>query len=210
MSVPFALNGTCPIAADEPGQQIQDPSAEMILLHDSLTSLSSRLQATLIDSVQQTSAEVSGSQLVQTGELYAGPNGYTTATQPLKATLHFQFDAQATGDQPYLIAGEVCQQLCIVPWQYLPSQKIVSPTEEWLALAFITASWDYATGDGHVIVHGQPIDLAGAGSSEYPVLLRIMWNGAGWDVKALIGPDQVPPMSLPVDCPMILLLPLKK
>ena len=70
----------------------------------------------------------------------------------------------------------------------------MSPTEEWLALAFITASWDYATGDGHVIVHGQPIDLAGAGSSEYPVLLRIMWNGAGWDVKALIGPDQVPPI----------------
>jgi len=95
-----------------------------------------------------------------------------------------------------LIAGEVCQQLCILPWQYLPSQKIAfrPPTEEWLALAFITASWEYATGDGHVIAHGQPIDLSGAGGSEYPVLLRIMWNGSGWDVKALIGPDQAPPI----------------
>ena len=197
MSVPFALNGTCPFAADEPGQQIQDPSAEMILLHDSLTSLSARLQATLIDAVQKTFAEVPASQLVQPGELYAGPNGYATATQLLKAALQFQFDAQATGDQPYLIAGEVCQQLCIVPWQYLPSSQKIAfrpPTEEWLALAFITASWDYATGDGHVIAHGQPIDLAGAGDSEYPVLLRIVWNGAGWDVKALIGPDQAPPI----------------
>jgi hypothetical protein len=203
MSVPFALSGTCAFAVDEPGLGLQDPFAEMILLHDSLTSLPAGLRATLIGAVQQAFAKVPTSQLVQPGELYAGPDGYTTATQPLKATLHFQFEVQATGDQPYLIAGEVCQQLCIVPWRYLPSQKIVSPasTQAWLALAFITATWEYATADGRVIAHDQPIDLAGAGNSAYPVLLRILWNGSGWDVKPLIGPDQVPPIVVTTGLP---------
>lgn len=66
--------------------------------------------------------------------------------------------------------------------------------EEWLALAFITSSWEYATKDGHVIAHDQPIDLGADGNGASPVLLRIRWDGSRWNVKALIGPDQAPPI----------------
>jgi hypothetical protein len=203
MSVPFALTGTCLFAADEPGFGLQDPAAEMILLHDSLTSLPADLRASLIGAVQKAFAEVPASQPVQPGELYVGPGGYATATQQLKATLQFQFNAQATGDQPYLIAGEVCQQLCIVPWRYLPPQEMVSSpsAHEWLALAFVTLSWEFATQAGHVIAHDQPIDIAGAANSAYPALLRITWNGSGWDVKPLIGPDQIAPIVVTTGLP---------
>ncbi len=169
----------CHFAAGEVGQQLHDPLAEVILLHNSLTTLSANQQAALIEAVQETFEKFPASQPVLPGELYVGPNGYVTATQPLKATLHFQFNPQATGNQLYLIAGESCQQLCIVPLQYLPSQNtVLLTTEEWLALAFISSSWDYTTEEGHVIAQDQPIDLGADGNGDNPVLLRIRWDGS--------------------------------
>jgi hypothetical protein len=197
VSVPFALNDTCHFAVGEVGQQLHDPLAEVILLHNSLTTLSANQQAALIETVQKTFEKFPASQPVLPGELYVGPNGYVTATQPLKATLHFQFDPQATGNQPYLIAGESCQQLCIVPLQYLPSQNtVLLITKEWLALAFISSSWDYTTEEGHVIAQDQPIDLGADGNGDNPVVLRIRWDGSRWNVKALIGLDQAPPIGV--------------
>lgn len=195
VSVPIALNDTCRFAASEVGLQLHDPLAEVILLHNSLATLSANQQVALIDAVQKTFEEFPASQPVLPGELYVGPTGYVTATHPLIATLHFRFDPQAAGIRPYLIAGESCQQLCIVPSQYLPSQpKMLLTKEEWYALAFISSSWEYASKEGHVIARNQPIDLGVDGNGNNPVLLRIRWDGSRWNVKALIGLDQVPPI----------------
>ena len=147
--------------------------------------------------MQKTFEGISANEPVQPGELYVGPNGYNATTHPLKASLHFKFDVQAAGNQLFVVSSEECQQLCIIPWQSLPSRTVEQSTaREWLALAFISSSWDYTTLDGHLVARDQPIDVGGAGDGAYPVLLHIRWDDPGWDVKALIGPDQVPPITV--------------
>jgi hypothetical protein len=82
-----------------------------------------------------------------------------------------------------------------VPSQDLPSQNTALLTkEQWYALSFISSSWEYATKEGHVIARNQPIDLGADGNDDHPVLLRIRWDGSRWNVKALIGLDQAPPI----------------
>ena len=195
VSVPFSINDTCRFAAAELDQQSQDHNAQVLLLHNSLFTLSIQQQTALVSTIHQAFATYSAIQPVKPGDIYAGPNGLVSATQPLQAALHFQFNYQATANLPYTVGGEVCQQLCIVPWQYLQSSYLASPdARAWLAMAFISSSWSYTTPNGHVIAHDIPIDFAAAGDDEYPVLLRIEWNASGWQVQPLIGSAQVPPI----------------
>lgn len=193
VSVPFSVDDTCRFAANEPDQQ--DPNAQVLLLHNSLFTLSIQQQIALISTIHQAFATYPAMQSVKPGDIYAGPSGLAIATQPLQAALHFKFDYQTTANRPYMVGGEECQQLCIVPWQYLQSSYAASPdARDWLAIAFISSSWSYATPNGHIIAHDIPIDFAAAGDSVYPVLLRIEWNASGWQVQPLIGSAQVPPI----------------
>lgn len=195
VSVPFSINDTCRFAPAELDQQAQDPDAQVLLLHNSLFTLSIEQQTALVNTIRQTFATYSAIQPVKPGDIYAGPNGLVSATQPLQAALHFQFDYQATANRPYTVAGEECQQLCVVPWQYLQSSYLASPdARAWLAMAFISSSWSYTTPNGDIIAHDIPIDFAAAGDAVYPVLLRIEWNASGWQVQPLIGSAQVPPI----------------
>ena len=195
VSVPFSINDTCRFAAAELDQQSQDSNAQVLLLHNSLFTLSIQQQTALVSTIHQAFATYSATQPVKPGDIYAGPNGLVSATQPLQAALHFQFNYQATANLPYTVGGEVCQQLCIVPWQYLQSSYLASPdARAMLAMVFISSSWSYTTPNGHVIAHDIPIDFVAAGDDEYPVLLRIEWNASGWQVQPLIGSAQVPPI----------------
>ncbi|MFL5664218.1 MAG: hypothetical protein ACJ8BW_23165 [Ktedonobacteraceae bacterium] len=195
VSVPFSINDTCRFAPAELDQQAQDPDAQVLLLHNSLFTLSIEQQTALVNTIRQTFATYSAIQPVKPGDIYAGPNGLVSATQPLQAALHFQFDYQATANRPYTVAGEECQQLCVVPWQYLQSSYLASPdARAWLAMSFISSSWSYTTSNGDIIAHDIPIDFAAAGDAVYPVLLRIEWNASGWQVQPLIGSAQVPPI----------------
>src|SRR5438876_3197394 len=75
VSIPFSLNDTCHFANnDELGQRFQDPSAQIILLHNALITLSANQQTALIDAVQKTFEGISANEPVQPGELYVGPN----------------------------------------------------------------------------------------------------------------------------------------
>jgi hypothetical protein len=195
VSVPFSVNDTCRFAAAELDQQSQDPDAQVLLLHNSLFTLSTQQQTALISRIHQAFATYSAIQPVEPGDIYAGPNGLVSATQPLQAAMHFQFNYQAAAYQPYTVGGEECQQLCIVPWQYLQSSYLASPNARaWLAMAFISSSWSYTTPNGRVIAHDIPIDFAATGDTVYPVLLRVEWNASGWQVQPLIGSAQVPPI----------------
>lgn len=195
ISVPFSINDTCRFAAAELDQQSQDPNAQVLLLHNSLFTLPIQQQAALISTIHQAFATYPAIQPVEPGDIYAGPSGLVTAAQPLQAALHFKFDYQAAANRPYMVGGEECQQLCIVPWQYLQSSYAASPdTRAWLAIAFISSSWSYTTPNGHIIAHDIPIDFAAAGDTVYPVLLRIEWSASGWQVQPLIGSAQVPPI----------------
>ncbi len=195
VSVPFDANDSCRFASDSSYQQPQDSNAEVLLLHNSLSTLPVQQQTALINAVYQAFATYNATQLVQPGDVYAGPQGVANATQLLQARLHFQFDPQATVNQSYMIGGEMCQQLCVVPWQYLQAPSLASPdTKAWLAMAFIYSSWSYVTANGQIIAHDLPIDFAGAAVMPYPVLLHIIWNASGWQVQPLIGTAQVPPI----------------
>ncbi|MFL5629519.1 MAG: hypothetical protein ACJ788_28425 [Ktedonobacteraceae bacterium] len=195
VSVPFDMNDTCRFAPDDFDQQPQDSNVEVLLLHNSLFTLPIQQQTALIETVHEAFATYSATQLVQPGDIYAGPQGIANATELLQARLHFQFDPQAIANQSYMIGGEMCQQLCVVPWQYLQTPSLASSdTKAWLAMAFIYSSWSYTTAHGQVIAHDLPIDFAGAAVMPYPVLLRVIWDASGWQVQPLIGPAQVPPI----------------
>ena len=197
LSTPAALVDACPIAPDAPLQQVQDTPTQIILLRDGLSELPHKAQAALIQTTQAAFTNIQDSQIVQPGELYIGPLGYTRATQRLHATLHFRFDVHATGYMLYEIAGQLCEQLCVVPGRYLQPQITVPSTGvAWLALCYISSYWTYTTDDGRVVAQSQSAVPGGVGMDAYPVLLRVLWNGTNWQVTPLIGANQAPPIAV--------------
>lgn len=197
ISVPTAKGDNCNLATDQLAPQ---EMAQLLALPMSFAALNLSQQSELAAAVQAAINSVHASQLVQAGELHLGPQ----AMQPLEAALHFQFSVQDAASQAYTLAGEDCQQLCVIPWQALLSQNI-EPTApgEWLALIFVSASWSYATLDGRVMAQNEPIDSGGAAVTTQPMLLRMAWDGTSWNVKALIGPDQAPLITVYGGVPLL-------
>lgn len=195
LSVPQSTGDTCAIAPDT--LQQQETSAQILLLRNGLLTLPFKQQTTLLQATQTAFANIQDNQLVQPGELYSSSNGYSRATQPLYASLHFTFDVHASGYTLYEVAGQQCQQLCIVPWHYLPSQVAVPATAKtWVALSYVSSYWDYATADGRIVARNQSAVSDVAGTSAYPVLLRVLWTGATWQVTPLIDANQAPPLVI--------------
>ena len=195
LSMPQSPGDTCAIAPDT----VQQPetSAQILLLRNGLPTLPLKQQTALLQATQTAFASIQDNQLVQPGELYSSTNGYTRATQPLYASLHFTFDLHASGYTLYEVAGQQCQQLCIVPWHYLPSQFAAPATDKsWVALSYISFYWDYATAHGHIEERVQPSLSGAVGMSANPVLVRVLWTGTTWQITPLMGEDQAPPLLI--------------
>jgi hypothetical protein len=97
----------------------------------------------------------------------------------------------------YEVAGQQCQQLCIVPWHYLPPQFAAPATDTtWVALSYVSFYWDYTTANGHVVARNQSAISGAVAMSAYPVLLRVRWTGTTWQVTPLIGANQAPPLVI--------------
>ena len=205
ISIPYANSDTCRFANDTVIQQQTIGPVQLILLHESLTTLSADQQAALIEAVQAALDGSYASETIQLGEKYIvpGPNGYVTATRPLRATLHFQLDtdvsnpsgafcllnAQTMAPQLCNVDGQNCEQLCTAPLQFRESQAATPFASAWLAFIMVSASWDYATESGQIIAHDQPIGQSYANFSDQLVLLNIGWGNSGWHVKVLFGPS---------------------
>ncbi|MEO8954167.1 MAG: hypothetical protein ABI396_06705 [Ktedonobacteraceae bacterium] len=195
LSMPQSTGDTCAIAPDT--LQQQETSAQILLLRNGPPTLPLKQQTALLQATQTAFANIQDNQLVQPGELYSSGNGYSRATQPLHASLHFTFNFHASGYTLYEVAGQQCQQLCIVPWHYLPSQFAVPATNTtWVALSYVSFYWDYATANGHVVARNQSAMSGAVAMSAYPVLLRVLWTGATWQVTPLIGANQAPPLVI--------------
>lgn len=152
-----------------------------------LTSLEQATQATL-NSLQSTDT-------VQPGEQYvdlSAPHMLATASQPLKATLHFQLDTNPNTTAPCVAVGffgpgQSCQAMggnCHVfcdgqgSFGWLPTS--IGPS--WSIYAMVGISWDYTTPGGQVVAKDQP-DVADSTNPEFLVPFYVTWDGTNWHVS---------------------------
>src|SRR5205823_4016281 len=86
-----------------------------------------------------------------------------------------------------------CRQLCSTPWQFRQQEASSSVGSGWLTLVMTRSSWNYATEDGRIIAHDQPIGPLGPSQGQQLLLMRITWDNV-WHVDVLLGQDLGPPM----------------
>jgi len=172
---------------------------------DQRAALTSATQAAL-DSQQSTTT-------VRTGEYYALPAWchemqplppqiapcYTAATQPLKATLSFQLDANANTDLscdspetqgPCEFSAQNCHLFCSL--DFVPSA--------WVAGTAVRAVWTFTMLNGQVVARNVPDNP----TEEEFVLVQIAWDRTGWHVMPFFGGSNgsLPPFGYPTCQPI--------
>src|SRR5579859_2210301 len=197
ISAPYSFGDNCDYAPYELSALHNDRAALLLILDESLSELSGSLQESLVSTVEGTIDHIRDSVPVRPGELYLA-RSYTTAQQPLIATLHFKFDMQPIMTNDLVIDGKRCQQLCIVPWRFpnLTTVPLPRASGTWLSVALVQPIWDYMTQNGHVISRNQPNEQGEAGVGTHPILLRITRMNSSWQVTPLIGALQAPPLNI--------------
>lgn len=191
ISVPPDTTDTC--LYNSSARVNENLSAWVIRFSLDLNMLPDRQRAALTQATQAALDTLQSAETVQPGEQYADmPANHfvSTATQALRATLHFQLDtnlaaqascvAQGTG-QACEFQGIDCRLFCPMPDQVVT----VSPAQNtWIVLAVMRPFWDYATLDGRIVATNQPDSTtADNTTNEYLVELHITWNGTAWNVS---------------------------
>ncbi len=165
-------------------------SAWVIKFSVSLTTLSSTLRNTLIQTVQTALDAEQSTETVLAGEEYAlAPTepGNTRADQPLKAILRFQLDTNTRPDAFCTGLGPIgpracdCLTFCTAQWLASPSSSI----REWEVLAVVHAAWTYTTLDGKLVASDQPDASGNAAGLEHLAPFRLLWDGTEWHAAAL-------------------------
>ena len=195
LSVPRAQSDSCPLVASTnlptTGTLVR---GTVIAMRASLFTLPAPDIAALSQAIQDALTASASSALVAPGERYyaseasGGFAGPMAATQPLHASLTYAFDAR-TGvlttcalnelEYPCRFLGQDCAQLCTVA--QTPS-SIASAPNVWVAAALASATWTFTALDG------TPVDSnTGPDINSQPILLRITWDGAQWQVKPILG-----------------------
>ncbi len=200
ISIPYAVSDSCTFAREEitpPGSAV---GLQIILLHESLSTLPAAQQIALRNAIQASFDSLPTSQRVQPGERYFADNRTLVATQPLQARLRFSLDTDSDANcaldteamfpQACTLAEQDCSRLCTIPWnvQGIPQEAEMG----WLAFAQTHLSWNYATLQGQPITGDQPIDNSPANYTSLTdqlTLLNITWQQDGWHIRPLLGPD---------------------
>src|SRR5579884_797672 len=198
ISIPYAVSDSCTFAREEitpPGSAV---GLQIILLHESLSTLPAAQQIALRNAIQASFDSLPTGQRVQPGERYFADNRTLAATQPLQATLRFSLDTDSDANcaldveamfpQGCTLAEQDCAQLCTIPWnaQGIPQEP------GWFAFAQTHLSWDYTTLQGQPIASDQPIDNSSvnfASMTDQLTLLSITWQHDGWHIRPLLGSD---------------------
>lgn len=198
ISIPYAVGDFCKFAREEitpPGSSV---GLQVILLHESLLTLSAAQQIALKNAIQASFNSIPASQRVLPGERYFTGDRTLAATQPLQATLRLSLDtnsdancaldAEAMFPQACTLAEQDCAHLCTIPWnaQGIPQEP------GWLAFAQTHLSWDYTTLQGQPIARDQPIDNSPvnyAPMTDQLTLLNITWQHESWRIRPLLGSD---------------------
>jgi len=196
LTVPYSIYDTCQIAAEKIGNPNSKFYAQLVFLHNSLEALSQYQQGMLLTAIQTSLKEQSARETVRPGELYRSLKGYSTATQPLQAILHFQMGIEVIGGERYIVTLQGCDALCSLPWQIRQPLSTSPSDAKWLALILASTTWDYAAEDGHIVDRYQPAGTGGFSEDTSPILLGISWDSPRWDIETLFSPHLGP--SIPV------------
>ena len=202
--VQFYLNDTCVLTTDDLRSFSHTLQAQLLVLHESISTLSVDQQVVLTDAIQKTLDQQDTSTTVQQGETYFGPKGDTSAQELLRATLRFQLDTGvgsasmsvgriwSNGTQVYTINPQDCQILCSLPWQLRPPSPSLSQVPAWWTFAFTFLSWNYFTLDGQAVSLNQPLDGGGASAYSHTVLLGLSWYTNAWHIQVFFKQDIAP------------------
>jgi len=165
--------------------------ATIVEFTPSLSMLPDAQRALLIQAIQAQLDTFQATDTVQPGEQFAdlqAPHFIQTATQPLKAAIHFQLDTNPNSPAPCpgsdaasgsgcRVNGEDCHLLCPLP---LSEARLASSTS-WQVYGVLQAFWDYTTLSGQRVAQNQPDEADNVGN-EYLIPLVITWDGSRWHV----------------------------
>ena len=165
--------------------------------------LSNAARASLIQAVKTYLTTFQASASVQPGDFYVSVQAahhLATATQPLKATPHFQLDTNPNSARPCLnyhgtgtpacsVASINCQTFCPVSLSDANGKAL--PATNWQIAAPVLITWSYATPSGQVVATNQP-DTPQSSGYEDLVSLSITWNSATSTWNVINQPDSAP------------------
>jgi hypothetical protein len=170
--------------------------ATVVSFAETTKNLSASQQSALMNAVQAYLQTLQANATVQTGQSYASlqaPHNVTTATQPLKATIHFQLDTNPNSSQPCMndvsggtscsVDGVSCQTFCPISILSGNGSELVSASTSWQVYTVMQITWSYTTLGGQIVAQNEP-DATVSTSYEYLVPLSISWNGSTWQVQS--------------------------
>lgn len=200
-----ASKDTCPVhQLSSDSNERSDPW--VITFSASLQQLSNTQRTVLVQAMQSSLNAQQSRETLQPGERYVlsnQGNHLVSATQTLRATLHFDLDTDITSNafcinslDPGHAASckqgpQDCRLLCGMPNQE-PISSAASPffdtqelyTSVWNVFGIVRSSWDYATLDGHRIARNQPDMIDSVVGAEHWMQFFISWDGANWHVRS--------------------------
>ncbi len=184
----------------------QSPSGanvRLITFNASFNNLPSAPRNALIHTLQATLNTLQSTTTIQTGEHYlltssSGADVATTATQTLKATLHFNLDTNPASNRTCISKdgeictnnGQNCLQLCTIQVETSPGAQ--TPTYVWSISALFHTTWTYTTGNGQVLAQNQPDSASNDIGTDHGVPFRVTWDGQSWHASILsLGPGAI-------------------
>ena len=119
---------------------------------------------------------------------------YTTAHQPLTATLRLEMDSGPSPDAPCAreacdSSSQNCRLFCDVPTYFAYTPAL--PSTAWLVSVPVQLLWQFTTQDGQVVEENQADSFILGQQNAFGIPLNITWNGREWSVK-LAGPPGNP------------------
>ncbi|HJT55355.1 MAG TPA: hypothetical protein VJ761_02580 [Ktedonobacteraceae bacterium] len=167
-------------------------------------------RAALLSATQTALDTEQHSQTVLPGEAYAVPSEiadtshhacrlveqvvlcFTTAQQPLRATLHFQLDTDTSYNGPCAdketcsYNGFDCRVFCsLTDGQWPDAPSIVPDDSAWNAVVAVQSFWQYTTLSGQVVAQNEGDNFVGGIENDHLVPLDITWDGAAWHISVL-------------------------
>ena len=203
LSVPHSDSDTCLTSPSGLPPDDTYLAGHVIAQHASLATLPDVAAGQLTQAVQSTLAALPSLAIVQPGESYLfyeqGQNGGPiTSTQPLRATLSYQFFPNAGYFEPCNLTqpiipcrfpGQDCSELCTVSQ---PPAAVLTSPNDWIAAAEVSALWSYTAPNDRVVAQniGEEFGLQLA-------VLRITWDSSAWHVTPIVG--SVPDLPVAAD-----------
>lgn len=210
-----STGGACSANDSQPVQSGRDTGLQAAVI--SFTADSSMLPAAqntaLVNATQAFLHSLQATDTVQPGEQFVdinAPHFIATASQPLRATLHFQLDTNPNTNTPCIavnIGGQSCQAVGGGCYSFCNAAAIFNqegaPTDAtWDIYGVVGMSWDYATLSGQVVARDQPY-VSDSAKPEYLLGFYMSWNGSNWHVtdqpsKSVFFAPTIDPTCIPM------------